>query len=113
MTTMFAANHTNGIKAIVALTESGSTPLLMSRLSTGLPIYALSSNSQTLSYCALYRGVTPVKFNSTTTDSIEFINNALQTLKDADYLQEGDLILLTHGDNNASGSTNTCKIVKI
>ncbi len=113
MTTMFAANHTNGVKAIVALTESGTTPLLMSRLSSGLPIYALSSNSQTLSYCALYRGVTPVKFNSTTTDSIEFINNALQTLKDADYLQTGDLILLTHGDDINEGSTNTCKIIRI
>jgi pyruvate kinase len=113
MTTMFAANHTNGVKAIVALTESGTTPLLMSRLSSGLPIYALSSNQQTLSYCALYRGVTPVKFNSTTTDSSEFINNALQTLKDTQYLKEGDLILLTHGDDNNSGSTNTCKIIKV
>jgi len=113
MTTMFAANHTNGIKAIVALTESGSTPLLMSRLSSGLPIYALSSNSQTLNYCALYRGVTPVKFNSSTTNSVEFINNALQTLKDAEFLKDGDLILLTHGDNVDTGSTNTCKIIKI
>ncbi len=113
MTTMFAANHTNGVKAIVTLTESGTTPLLMSRLSSGLPIYALSSNPQTLSYCALYRGVTPVKFNSTTTDSIEYIDNALQTLQAAELLQEGDLILLTHGDNNNTGSTNTCKIVKI
>jgi pyruvate kinase len=113
MTTMFAANHTVGVKAIVTLTESGSTPLLMSRLSSGLPIYALSSNPQTLNYCALYRGVTPVKFNSTTTDSSEYINKALQTLKDADYLKEGDLILLTHGDDNNSGSTNTCKIIKV
>ncbi len=113
MTTMFAANHTNGVKAIVALTESGTTPLLMSRLSSGLPIYALSSNPQTLSYCALYRGVTPIKFNSTTTDNIEYISNALQTLKAAELLQEGDLILLTHGDNNHAGSTNTCKIIKI
>lgn len=113
MTTMFAANHTNGVKAIVTLTESGSTPLLMSRLSSGLPIYALSSNPQTLRYCALYRGVTPIKFSSTTSDSVEFIKNALQTLKDCDCLAEGDLILLTHGDNNAAGSTNTCKIIKV
>ena len=41
MTAMFAANHTVGIKAIVALTASGTTPLLMSRLSSGLPIFAL------------------------------------------------------------------------
>jgi len=113
MTTMFAANHTVGVKAIVALTESGSTPLLMSRISSGLPIYALSSNPQTLSYCALYRGVTPVKFNSITSDSTEYIDTALQTLKETGRLQAGDLILLTHGDDNNSGSTNTCKIIKV
>lgn len=113
MTTMFAANHTNGVKAIVALTESGSTPLLMSRLSSGLPIYALSSNSQTLNYCALYRGVTPIKFTSTTTDSVTFISNAVKTLRDKGCLSEGDLILITHGDDNNAGSTNTCKIVKV
>jgi len=113
MTTMFAANHTVGVKAIIALTESGTTPLLMSRLSSGLPIYALSSNSQTLSYCALYRGVTPVKFRSITLDSSEFIGNALETLKTAGYLETGDLILLTHGDDNNEGSTNTCKILRV
>ncbi len=113
MTTMFAANHTHGVKAIVALTESGTTPLLMSRLSSGLPIYALSSNAQTLSYCALYRGVTPVKFKAAATDSIEYIKHALQTLKDAKHLQEGDLILLTHGDSHQQGSTNTCKLIKL
>jgi pyruvate kinase len=113
MTTMFAANHTNGIKAIVALTESGTTPLLMSRLSSGLPIFALSNNPHTLSYCALYRGVTPIKFNSSSSDNTEYLNKALQTLKDAELIKEGDLILLTHGDNHDTGSTNTCKIIKV
>tara|TARA_R110001583_G_scaffold188860_2_gene351308 strand:+ start:2658 stop:4091 length:1434 start_codon:yes stop_codon:yes gene_type:complete len=113
MTTMFAANHTVGVKAIVALTDSGTTPLLMSRLSSGLPIYALSSNEQTLRFCALYRGVTPVKFDSTTTDSVVFVQNAIQTLKDKDLIKVGELILLTHGDSNGAGYTNTCKIIEV
>lgn len=113
MTTMFAANHTVGVKAIIALTESGSTPLLMSRLSSGLPIYALSSKQQTLNHCALYRGVTPVKFKSTTINSVEFVQNAIQTLKNTGVIKTDDLILLTHGDNNVTGGTNTCKIVKV
>ena len=113
MTTMFAANHTVGVKAIVALTESGTTALLMSRLSSGLPIYALSSNQQTLSYCALYRGVTPVQFDSTTTNSVEFVKNAIQTLKDNGSIKAGELILITHGDENDAGCTNTCKIVEV
>lgn len=113
MTTMYAANHTKGVKAIVALTASGSTPLLMSRLSTGLPIYALSGNQQTLNYCALYRGVMPVKFTSTTTDSDKFIDNAITTLKEQGYIHCGDLILLTHGDHLHPGATNTCKIIQV
>ncbi|MDA7746991.1 pyruvate kinase [Psychromonas sp.] len=113
MTTMYAANHTVGVKAIVALTHSGSTALLMSRLSSGLPIYALSSNQHTLNYCSLYRGVTPIKFESTTTDSVQFIANALETLKSSNKIQTGDLILLTHGDDVENGFTNTCKIIKV
>lgn len=113
MTAMFAANHTVGIKAILALTESGSTALLMSRLSSGLPIFALSSSTQTLNYCALYRGVTPIRFNSTATNNNDYIRHAIDTIKDANYIQPGDLILITHGDDHSSGSTNTCKIIKV
>jgi len=113
MTTMFAANHTAGVKAIIALTESGTTPLLMSRLSSGLPIYALSSNQQTLNHCALYRGVTPVHFDSVTTDSVQFVKNALNTLKRTGAIETGERILITHGDSNGVGATNTCKIVEV
>jgi len=113
MTAMFAANHTVGIKAIVALTASGTTALLMSRLSSGLPIFALSSNPQTLSYCALYRGVTPIKFNSASSNNVVFTREAINTLKAAGYLHEGDLIIITHGEDHYEGSTNTCKIVTV
>ncbi|MGB5444276.1 MAG: pyruvate kinase [Psychromonas sp.] len=113
MTAMFAANHTVGIKAIIALTASGTTPLLMSRLSSGLPIFALSSNTQTLNYCALYRGVTPIKFNSTSPNNAVFTRNAIEALKDAGYLKEGDLVLITHGEDHYAGSTNTCKIATV
>ena len=113
MTTMFAANHTENIKAIVTLTASGTTPLLLSRISSGLPIYALSSNQQTLNYCALYRGVTPVKFDSEDTTNVSFIQHAIGSLKAQGKLQEGDLILMTHGDFYQAGSTDTCKIVKV
>lgn len=113
MTAMFAANHTVGIKAIVALTASGTTALLMSRLSSGLPIFALSSNPQTLSYCALYRGVTPIKFNSASANNVVFTRDAIDTLKGAGYLHEGDLIIITHGEDHYAGATNTCKIVTV
>ena len=113
MTTMFAANHTKGIKAIVSLTASGTTPLLLSRISSGLPIYALSSNQQTLNYCALYRGVTPIKFDSHDVSNANFVRHAIVELKESGKLQKGDLILMTHGDFYQAGSTDTCKIVKV
>ena len=55
--TMYAANHLKGIKAIIALTESGATPQLMSRISSALPIFALSRHEVTLAKMAMYRGV--------------------------------------------------------
>lgn len=113
MTTMFAANHTAGIKAIISLTASGTTPLLMSRLSSGLPIFALSSNTQTLNYCALYRGVIPVNFNSTTTNNDVFTRNAVEVLQEMGYLNKGNLVLITHGNEHYAGSTNTCKIIEV
>ena len=113
MTTMFAANHTMGIKAIISLTASGTTPLLMSRLSSGLPIFALSSNTQTLNYCALYRGVIPINFNSTTTNNDVFTRNAIEILQETGYLNKGELVLITHGNEHYAGSTNTCKIVEV
>ena len=61
MTAMYMANHSK-IKAIVALTESGATPLWMSRISSGIPIFAFSGTERTLGKVTLYRGVFPVCF---------------------------------------------------
>lgn len=36
LSTMYAANHLDGVKAIIALTESGATPQMMSRISSAL-----------------------------------------------------------------------------
>ena len=48
MSAMYAANHLSGIAAIITLSHSGRTPLLMSRISSGLPIFALSRVQETL-----------------------------------------------------------------
>jgi len=58
MSAMYAANHLN-VKAIGALTETGSTALWMSRISSGIPIYAVTLNEDTLTRVTLYRGVYP------------------------------------------------------
>ena len=114
MSTMFAANHMPGMKAIIALTETGSTPLMMSRISSGIPIFSLSRQEKTLSRCALFRGVYPIYFDTVDDDIIVVANAAIQKLKELEYLEKGDLIILTHGDNlDLSAHTNSSKILTV
>jgi pyruvate kinase len=111
---IFAANHMVGMKAIIALTESGSTPLQMSRISSGLPIFALSRQNTALNRVALYRGVYPIHFDYTNDDITKVLNKALDTLKVLGYLKTGDFVMLTHGDNlDLTGHTNTSKILVV
>ncbi|MDR8523987.1 MULTISPECIES: pyruvate kinase [Shewanella] len=112
LSTMYAANHLEGVKAIIALTESGATPQLMSRISSALPIFALSRHESTLAKMALYRGVKPVFFDSTKHAPEAVAQQALETLAQAGYLEKGDMAMMTKGDAMETiGGTNTSKVV--
>jgi len=114
MSTMYAANHLKGVKAIVALSESGTTPLLMSRISSGLPIFCLSPHQKTLNATALYRGVTPLQFNTEGLSQEQIVEGTYAVLKETGQVKAGDIILFTLGDKmDTVGSTNTSKILKI
>ena len=114
MSTMYAANHLKGVKAIVALSESGTTPLLMSRISSGLPIFCLSPHQKTLNATALYRGVTPLQFCTEGLSQEQIVEGTYAVLKETGQVKAGDIILLTLGDKmDTVGSTNTCKILTI
>ncbi|EGR3164510.1 pyruvate kinase [Vibrio parahaemolyticus] len=114
MATMYSANHMEGIKAMIALTESGRTALMMSRLSSGLPIFALSRNESTLNRAALYRGVTPVYFDAKCDAGLPTAQAAISSLKDQGYLHEGDLVIITQGDvMDVVGSTNCMRILPV
>ncbi|WED22696.1 pyruvate kinase [Vibrio sp. JC009] len=114
MSTMYAANHMEGVKAMITLTESGRTPLMMSRLSSGLPIFALSRNEGTLNRAALYRGVTPVYFDSIADAGLTSALSAIQTLKKRGLLDPGDQVIITQGDvMDSVGSTNCMRILKV
>ncbi|KMJ44339.1 pyruvate kinase [Xenorhabdus khoisanae] len=113
MSTMYAANHLKGVKAIIAMTESGRTARMMSRISSGLPIFSMSRHESTLNRTALYRGVTPV-YCSSHTDGIAAVSEAIARLRDKGYLSSGDLVLVTQGDQMRTiGSTNTCRILEV
>ena len=114
MSAMFAANHLPYIKGIVSLTESGRTPLLMSRLHSNLPIFALTPNQRTLNWCNLYRGVYPIEFeNSNHTSMVDVTKAALKALKKKGYLKHGDWVIVTHGDTKEMGLTNNLKILMV
>lgn len=114
MATMYAANHLNGVKAMIALTESGRTPLIMSRLSSGLPIFALSRNENTLNRASLYRGVTPVFFETHADAGVVSAHEAIAVLKEKGLVDPGDKVIITQGDiMDIIGSTNCMRILKV
>ncbi|CAB0149983.1 Pyruvate kinase II [Pseudidiomarina piscicola] len=114
ITSMYAATHLDGVKAIIALTESGSTAKLMSRIHTILPIFSLSRHQDTRNRCALYRGVYPVDFDSTQSRTDELGHNAIAVIKAQGHIHAGDLVVMTYGDvMETVGSTNTCKIIEV
>ncbi|MGP1959319.1 MAG: pyruvate kinase [Arsenophonus sp. NC-TX2-MAG3] len=113
MSAMYAANHLKGVKAIIAMTESGRTACMMSRISSGLPIFSISYHEKTLNQCALYRGVTPIHCNKDT-NTINAVKNAIKCLLEKNYIKLADLVLVTQGDQMGQiGSTNTCRILKV
>ncbi len=115
MATMYAANHLQGVKAIISLTESGSTPLWMSRIDSGLPIFALCRSERAQRRVALYRGVSSELFDPTVwNDGNEVNRKAMDSLLEKGLLQAGDRVVLTKGDTLAVvGETNTLKILTV
>lgn len=116
LSAMYAANHFPGIKAIISLTESGHTPLIMSRIRSTIPIYCYTRSAATQRRAALFRGVYPVAFDASTIDPDSIGEHAIDELKQQGLLQSGDWVVLTRGDlhghnPHSSGGTNTMKIL--
>jgi pyruvate kinase len=111
---IYTATHLENVKAIAALTQSGSTCLWMSRVSTAVPIYALTPEVNTRRKVTLYRGVYPINFKVDSKDRDELLIEAEEELRRRGAVREGDLIVLTIGEPiGEAGGTNTMKIVKV
>lgn len=114
MSAIYAANHYPKVRGIACLTESGTTPLLMSRLSSGRPIFALSHRAETLQKLCLGRGVVPLFFDASAFEDGAVESNAIEFLLDGGYVSKGDAILLTKGAvMGTAGSTNIMKIIPV
>ncbi len=113
MATMYTANHLK-MNAIASLTESGATVLWMSRISSGIPIYALTPRPGTLSKVTLYRGVYPVRADLSKLAPMDVTLGVIDLLKSKGIVETGDRIVLTRGDMMGDqGGSNIMKIVSI
>ena len=112
MGALFTAHHL-GCKAIVALTESGSTALWMSRYRIDVPIYALTSQTNSQRKMALYRNVRPLAIPHFT-DREEALVHAQTLMVERGVLKTGDTYAITCGEPMGHpGGTNMLKICRV
>ena len=114
MATMYMANHMS-VKAIIALTESGSTTRWMSRIRSDMPIYAFTPHLATSRRVAMYRGVFPVHFAIDPNQARGGLyQDIFDKLLENELVEVGDLAILTKGDQDGiSGSTNSMTVIQI
>jgi len=113
MAVMYTANHL-AVKAIIALTESGSTARWMSRVRSDIPIYAFTRHESTRRRVVLYRGVYPVSFDITHTDAQSVYRDIFDLMLGRGLVDEGDLVIFTKGDmTGVQGGTNAMKILRV
>ncbi|MGH3440432.1 MAG: pyruvate kinase, partial [Sciscionella sp.] len=111
---MYTANHLK-VRAIVALTESGATPLWMSRIRSDIPIYAFTRHEPTRRRVTIYRGVYPVIFDVTRASSTGELYGALfSRLLELELVKRKDLVILTKGElSGVQGGTNSMQILQV
>ncbi len=113
MAAVYCADKSN-IKAIATLTETGSTPLWMSRIESTIPIYAMTKNDRTSRRICLLKGVYSMKL-----DDIEYVHakankQVIDLMLEKGAVKKGDHVIITKGDlMGTSGGTNALKIVEV
>ncbi len=113
MSALFTAHHLK-VKALVALTQSGSTALWMSRLNSGVPIYALTPDPETYTKLALFRDTRTFLMPQHSHDRDKLLAESEAHLVKAGVVEAGDLIIITIGEPiGKTGGTNTLKIVRV
>ena len=109
---LFTAHHLNA-NAIAALTDSGSTPIWMSRHNIHVPIFALTSKIATQRALSTYRNVTPIGLDYTK-DRDTALQEVEDCLKKLGAVTKGDTVVLTSGEPMGEpGGTNTLKIIHV
>lgn len=113
MSAMYIANHTD-IRAIATYTESGTTAMRMSRISSGIPIIAMAPYHDICRKLTLYRGIQPLLLGRPQQGDTEINLAAIKKLKEKGIVQKGDLVIITTGEVVGDvGGTNNLKILTV
>src|SRR5580658_6457416 len=113
MAVIYTANHMR-VRAIVALTESGMTPLWMSRIRSDIPVYAFTRHEATRRRVTLYRGVYAVPFDIVHTNTEALYSSIFDRLLELGLVDVNDLVILTKGElTGISGGTNSMQILRV
>ncbi len=113
MAAMFLSEHI-GVRAIVAMTESGGTARFLSRFRSTAPIYAFSRHDGARRRMALSRDVFPIGFDSRGMASRDAARNTVKHLFDAGQLNADDRVIFTSGDTmEQHGATNTLRLLQV
>ncbi|MFP7722238.1 pyruvate kinase [Lysobacter sp. A3-1-A15] len=113
MAAMFLSEHI-GVRAIVAMTESGGTARFLSRFRSPAPIFALSRHAPSRRKMAMMRDVRPLEFDSRGLASRDAARVAIKQLFDGGLLAEGERLIFTSGDHmEHRGATNTLRLLQV
>ena len=113
MATMFLSEHI-GVRAVVAMTESGGTARFLSRFRSSVPIFAFSRHAPARRKMALMRDVFPMDYDSRGQTPREAARGSIRLLVDAGLLQPGDRVVFTSGEHmETRGATNTLRLLEI
>ena len=113
MAAMFLSEHI-GVRAIVAMTESGGTARFLSRFRSPAPIFALSRHAPSRRKMAMMRDVRPLDFDSRGLASRDAARVAVKQLFDDGLLAEGERLVFTSGDHmEHRGATNTLRLLQV
>lgn len=113
LTTQFTARNLP-VKAIAALTLSGRTAFLMTRIHTRAPIFALTPSERSCGRLSLIRGVYPIKFAHSPPEPDALWSRAQKVLLQKGAVEEQDLAIFTIGEPiGRVGKTNTMKIIQV
>ena len=113
MAAMFLSEHI-GVRAIIAMTESGGTARFLSRFRSSVPIYALSRHDGARRRMGLMRDVVAHNFDSRGLTSRDAARKAVKELFEQDHLSVGERVMFTSGDHMEQlGATNTLRLLQV